>query len=122
MACPSLVAAGPVGLEAHCFFYRAKCVAQTSCALFAIKLKDAVLTLMVGTIMLRQECGSIPGPEVIKLFSYSIQLSMKFFLLINVKMPTIVGISTFINMKYSSLGLSEPKKAEFLDIFILMSI
>ena len=39
-----------------------------------------------------------PGPEVIKLFSYSTQLSTKFILLINVKMPTIVGILTFIGM------------------------
>ena len=31
-------------------------------------------------------------PEVIKLFSCSTQLKLKFFLLINVKMPTIVGI------------------------------
>ena len=39
-----------------------------------------------------------PGPcEVIKLFSISAQLSMKFILLINVKMPTIVGILTFIS-------------------------
>ena len=38
------------------------------------------------------------GPEVIKLFSYSTQLSMKFILLINVKMPTIVGILTLISM------------------------
>ena len=64
-----------------------------------------------------------PGPEVIKLFSCSTQLSMKFemlisikvsrnlvflgsdkpkmlfFLLINVKMPTIVGSLTFMNRK-----------------------
>ena len=39
-----------------------------------------------------------PGREVIKLFSYSTQLSMKFILLINVKMPTFVGILTFISM------------------------
>ena len=39
-----------------------------------------------------------PGPEVIKLFSCSTQLSTKFILLINVKMPTIVGILTFISM------------------------
>ena len=32
------------------------------------------------------------SPKVIKLFPCSTQLSMKFFLLINVKMPTIVGI------------------------------
>ena len=64
-----------------------------------------------------------PVPEVIKLFSCSTQLSMKFFLLINVKMPTIVGILTFLSGKNSILGLSEfKKKAELLDIFILMSI
>ena len=34
------------------------------------------------------------GPEVIKLFSCSAQLRLKFILLINVKMPTIVGILT----------------------------
>ena len=37
-------------------------------------------------------------PEVIKLCSYSTQLSTKFIQLINVKMPTIVGILTFISM------------------------
>ena len=61
-------------------------------------------------------------PEVIKRFSCSTQLSMKFFLLINVKVPTIVGILTFNSGNYSILGLSKPKRAEFLDIFILMSI
>ena len=38
------------------------------------------------------------GPEVIKLFSCSTQLIMKFILLINVIMPTIVGILKFISM------------------------
>ena len=38
------------------------------------------------------------GPEVIKLFPCSTQLSTKSILLINVKMPTIVGILTFISM------------------------
>ena len=43
--------------------------------------------------------GSVmPGPEVIKLFPCSTQLSMKFFLLINVKKPTVVDILTFISM------------------------
>ena len=37
--------------------------------------------------------------EVIKLFSCSTQLSMEFFLLINVKMPTNVGILTFMSGK-----------------------
>ena len=38
-----------------------------------------------------------PGPKVVELFSNSTQLSSKFILLINVKMPTIVGILTFIS-------------------------
>ena len=50
------------------------------------------------------------------------QSSMKIFLLMNIKMPTIVGILTFMSRKNSSLDLSEPKNAEFLDIFMLMSM
>ena len=37
------------------------------------------------------------GPRVIKLFSCLTQLSIKFILLINVKMPTIVGILTVMS-------------------------
>ena len=33
---------------------------------------------------------NIPGPKVIKLFSYSTRLGTEFILLINVKMPTAV--------------------------------
>ena len=44
------------------------------------------------------------------------------FLLINVKMPTIVGVLTFMSRKNSILSLSEPENAEFLDTFMLMSI
>ena len=51
------------------------------------------------------------GPEVINLFSCSTQLSMKFFLLINVKIPTTVGILTFMSGKNSILGISVPKRA-----------
>ena len=47
---------------------------------------------------------------------------MKIFPLINVKMTTIIGILTYMSGKNSIIGLTEPKKAEFLDIFILMSI
>ena len=36
----------------------------------------------------------LSGPEVIKLFSFSAQLRQKLILLINVKMPTIVIISS----------------------------
>ena len=48
------------------------------------------------------------GPEVIKLFSCSTQLSTEFILLVNVEMPTIVGILTFISMVYTT---SERPKA-----------
>ena len=68
----------------------------------------------------KKEDGS--GPEVIKLFSCSTLLGMKFLSLINVKMPIIVGILTFMSEKNTSLGLSKPTKAEFLDIFTLMNI
>ena len=37
-------------------------------------------------------------------------LSLKFFLLINVKMPTIVGILTFMSRENSILGVSETEK------------
>ena len=38
------------------------------------------------------------GPRVLKIFACSTQLSMEFILLINVKMPTIVGILAFISI------------------------
>ena len=47
---------------------------------------------------IRVENNVNPGSEVIKLFPCSTQLSTKFILLINVKMPTIVGILTFFSM------------------------
>ena len=58
-------------------------------------LKALLLKL---NVIIRETLGKRePGPEVIKLFSCSTQLSMKFILLINVKMPTILGILTFIS-------------------------
>ena len=61
-------------------------------------------------------------PEVIKLFSCSTQLSMKFFLVINVKMPTTVGILTVMSMKIAPQAYLSLNKAKLLDIFILRSI
>ena len=43
----------------------------------------------------------IPCPEIIKPFSCPTQLSTKFILLLNVKMPTIVGILTLISITNS---------------------
>ena len=51
--------------------------------------------------------GEQSGPKFIKLFSCSTQLSTKFILLINVIMPTIVGILSFISM----INTSERLKA-----------
>ena len=49
-------------------------------------------------------------PGVIKLFPCSTQLSTKFILLINVKMPTIVGILTFMSrINATSKGLRARK-------------
>ena len=52
-----------------------------------------------------------PRPRGYKTFSCSNQMSMNFFLLINVERPTIVGISTFMSLKNSILGLHEPAKS-----------
>ena len=49
-------------------------------------------------------------PRGYKTFSCPAQLSMIYFGLINVKMPTTVGNLTFMNRTYSILGLSEPEK------------
>ena len=55
-----------------------------------------------------------PGPEVIKLFSCSTQLRLKFILLINVKMPTIVGILTFISrINYKFLSFESEFSTNF---------
>ena len=62
-----------------------------------------------------------PGPEVIKLFSYSTQLSMKFILLLNVKMPTIVGILTFISMINKHLRDLKQEFSLFVGILVFMS-
>ena len=54
-----------------------------------------------------------PGPEVINFFHCSNQLSTKFILLINVKMPTIFGILTFISMINTT-----PERIKARNVFI----
>ena len=63
-----------------------------------------------GTLTSRKKCtnAKLPyimnlmvkksGPIIIKLFLCSTQISKKIIILINVKMPTIVGILTFVTM------------------------
>ena len=75
---------------------------------------------VMGKLLLGKLSCTQTGPEVIKHFSCSTQLSMKFFLLINVKMPTIVGILTLMSGKNSILGLSEPKKKRNFLIFLYL--
>ena len=58
-----------------------------------------------------------PGPEVIKRFPCSTQLSMKLILLINVKMPTIVGILTFISMTNTTSERLKAAKLLYLSVF-----
>ena len=50
------------------------------------------------------------GPEVIKLFLLN-SVEHEIFLLINVKMPSVVGILLFMSRKNSILGLSEPENS-----------
>ena len=52
-----------------------------------------------------------------KLFSCSTQMSIRFILLINVKMPTIVGILTFISRIQISPYMSEKFKINSFSVF-----
>ena len=55
--------------------------------------------LSIGTDILCKLCRhSSSDSEIINNFSCSIQLSMKFFLLLNVKMPTIANNSWHFNI------------------------
>ena len=70
-------------------------------------IKNELFTALIASVLLcchsSRKCTTLHqemqifGPEVIKLFSSSTQLRMICILLINVKMPTIVGILTFMS-------------------------
>ena len=68
-----------------------------------------------------QHNSSETRPRGYKTFFMLNSAEHEIFLLINVKMPTTVGILTFMSKKNSILGLFEPEK-KLLDIFTLMSI
>ena len=81
---------------------------------FILKFMESVSCSSTEVLQSKTWTGIVflkPGPELIKLFSCSTPLSMNFLLLINVKMPTVVGILTFMSGKNRILGLSEPKKS-----------
>ena len=58
-----------------------------------------------------------PGPEVINISSCSTQLCMKNSLLINMKMPTLVGTFIFISREIFMLSyVKQEKRMKFLVI------
>ena len=69
------------------------------------------------TIQVSEMLQIQPGPQVIKLFSYSTQLSRNFIWLINDKMPTIVGILTFISKITTTSERLKAKKLLYFSVF-----
>ena len=57
------------------------------------------------------------GSEIMKDFPFSTQLSTKFILLINVKMPTIVGILTFISMINTTSERLKARNCRFFSFY-----
>ena len=87
-----------------------------------------ILAICAGELGLRIETSSIvqhlprkTGPEVVKRSSSSTQMNMKFILLINVKMPTIVGILTFISMINTTPERMRNENSLFSRILLFMS-
>ena len=66
--------------------------------------ETAVPTLPLGRGNTKAVGRRKPGLEVIKLLSCSTQLSIKLSLLINMKMPTIAGVSIFISREIFMLS------------------
>ena len=54
---------------------------------------------------------NVKMPTVVGIITFKSRKNMKFLLLINVKMPTVVGIITFKSRKNNILGLTESKKS-----------
>ena len=63
---------------------------------------------------------AIPGPEIIRLVSCSTQLSMKSVMLINVKMPTIVGILKFVRMINTTSECLKARKVYIFSAFLFL--
>ena len=65
----------------------------------------------------KQNLKRTGGLQAIKLFSHSTQLSTKFVLPINDKMPTIVGILTFISMINKQLRDLKQETYRYLSLY-----
>ena len=82
---------------------------------FEVSLKlSALWTATVFALSIRTE---IPGPKVIKLFSCSTQLSMKFVLLINLKLLTIANFFLINIAEHENFSANKYENANFF-IFI----
>ena len=71
------------------------CVRNPKDRFFVTQLKLRLVVLVLFDTLERLQLSlylSSPGSEVIKLFSFSTQLSMKFILLINIKIALLNGI------------------------------
>ena len=76
-------------------------------------------TLQINRIKLVEEC--CPGPEVIKLLSCSTELSTKFQLLIKAKVPTNKEVSCFKSLKCCIFMLINVKMPTIVGILTFMS-
>ena len=80
--------------------------------------KTRIFFFVYNSQCIHVNTGSL-GPKVIHFISRSTQLSMKTILLINVKMPTVVGILTFIMRINTAPRKLKSKKN--LHILVLMN-
>ena len=74
------------------------------------------LSSMNSTTLGKERVG-MTRPRGYKTFSWSTQLSMKFLMLINVKMPTIVGILTFIRIINTTLNSLKAREVFIFETF-----
>ena len=75
------------------------------------------LVLCTHNIYVGLEIRNLSGLKVVKQFSCSTHLSMKFILPINVKMPTIVGILSFISRINTTSDGSKTRNIYISQIF-----
>ena len=80
-----------------------------------------LIFLFVFFLVLQSSEDERAAPEVIKHFSCSIQRFVKFILLINIKMPTTVGILTFMSMINTTSASLKARTVFIVSILISMS-
>ena len=95
---------------------RESCFAYSVYAL--VCLCSYCLFLLAPQVYWSSRIIAFPCPEVLKHFPCSTQLSTKFILLVNVKMPTIVGILTFISMINTVYESFKAKTSSFVNILV----